>query len=356
MSVFETTDTDTLLSGMTDWIGPQELTRLLQHPLESVETEYPHHVGSVDSPDEFESPTERHPVFYGCFDWHSAVHSHWSLVRQLQLFDDHPDATAIERSIGSRLTDENIEQEVAYFRANESFEKPYGWGWLLRLAAELHRWNDERADEWRRTLRPLEDRIVSLVENEFLTQSRPFRIGTHENTAFALGCVLDYARVTENDGLEATTLERSTEFFVTDREYPIEYEPLGWDFLSPGLTEVDLMRRVLDPTAFVEWLDGFLPDVTGSPHDAILEPITFDSEEGVALHYIGLNVSKAWCLAGIASTLDDQHPYTAAFERSAARHTERGIERAFDEEYAGMHWLSSFVLYLLTRNAGAIAP
>src|SRR5699024_7076363 len=144
-----------------------------------------------------------------------------------------PDATAIERSIGSRLTDENIEREVAYFGANESFEKPYGWGWLLRLAAELHRWNAERADEWRSTLRPLEDRIVSLVESGFLTQPRPFRIGTHESTAFALGCVLDYARVTENDGLEATTLERSMEFFATDREYPVEYEPLGWDFLSP---------------------------------------------------------------------------------------------------------------------------
>ena len=356
MSVFETTDTYTVLSGVTDWIEPRELKRLSKHPLESLETEYPHHVGSVAIHDGFEPPAERHPVFYGCFDWHSAVHSHWCLVRQLRLFDDHPDADTIERSIGSRLTDENIEREVAYFAANESFEKPYGWGWLLRLAAELHLWDDERADEWRSALRPLEDRIRSLVRDKFLTQPRPFRIGTHGNSAFALGCVLDYARMTANDGLEAAVLERSKAFFASDRAYPVEYEPLSWDFLSPGLAEADLMRRVFDSTVFVEWLDGFLPDVTGSPHDTILEPITVDAEEGIALHYVGLNVSKAWCLAGIASALDDDHPSTAAFERSAARHAERGIERAFEEEYAGTHWLSSFVVYLLTRNAGAIAP
>ena len=225
----------------------------------------------------------------------------------------------------------------------------------MRLVAELHLWENDRADEWRDTLKPLEDRIVELVECELLTQERPFRVGTHGNSAFALQCVLDYARVTANDGLESATLETSRRFFAVDRDYPVEYEPLGWDFLSPALTEADLLRRVLDPAAFAEWLDGFLPDVTEPPYDAVLEPTAFDSEEGVALHYVGLNVSKAWCLAEIAATLDD-HPYTEVFERSAARHAEHGIERAFDEDYAGTHWLSSFVLYLLTRNAGAIDP
>ena len=355
MSVFERVETDTLLSGEIDWIGTAELERLSQHPFESLETEYPHYVGSVDSPEEFERPSEQHPVFYGCFDWHSAVHSHWSLVRQLRLFDDHPRESAIERSIDARLTSENVEREVAFFADNPAFEKPYGWGWLLRLVAELHCWEDDRADEWRRTLEPLEERIVELVEAEFLAQERPFRVGTHGNSAFALQCVLDYARVTANDHLESATLETSRAFFAADRNYPVEYEPLGWDFLSPALVEADLLRRVLAPAAFAEWLDGFLPDVTEPPYDALLEPTTVDADEDVALHYVGLNVSKAWCLAGIAAALDD-HPYTEAFERSAACHAERGIERAFEEDYAGTHWLSSFVLYLLTRNAGTIAP
>ena len=164
MNPFESVDTRTLLPGDADAIPDGAHSALAQHPLDSVETEYPHWVGAVESAEETVSPARDHPVFYGCFDWHSAVHSHWSLVRQLRLFDDHPRESAIERSIDSRLTSENVEREVAFFADNPAFEKPYGWGWLLRLVAELHCWEDDRADEWRRTLEPLEERIVDLVE------------------------------------------------------------------------------------------------------------------------------------------------------------------------------------------------
>ncbi len=158
-----------------------------------------------------------------------------------------------------------------------------------------------------------------------------------------------------NDSLESTVSDTAIEFFAEDRDYPVEYEPLGWDFLSPALTEADLMRRIYGQDEFTTWLDGFLPDVTTSPYETILDPVHVEADEGIALHLVGLNVSKAWCLAGLASALDG-HRYAEVFEQSAKRHTERGLEKAFTDDYAGSHWLSSFVLYLLTRNEGGIAP
>lgn len=357
MSQLTAVETDTILSGKSEWIGPKLAATLSHHPLVSIETEFPHYVRSLDSPEGGDRPSGRHPVFFGCYDWHSAVHSHWALVRQLRLFDDHPKASEIVTSIEKRFTPENVAREVDYFEGHASFEKPYGWGWLLHLAAELHLWDDERANEWRSTLEPLERKIVDLVESAFLTQDRPFRVGTHQNSAFALHCILDYARTTGNDALASAASTTAIEFFAGDRDYPVEYEPLGWDFLSPSLTEADLMRRVYDRDEFVEWFDRFLPDVTTAPYESVLEPIDVgtDPEDGLALHFAGLNLSKAWCLADVASAIGE-HPSAAALERSAGRHAERGIAQAFTDDYAGSHWLSSFVVYLLTRRDGGIAP
>lgn len=355
MNSFDRVDTETILSGQSNWVGSDLLETLSQHPLDCIETEFPHFHRSIDSPSEIERPKEQHPMFYGCYDWHSAVHSHWCLIRQLRLFEEHPEESAIVSGIETRFTTENVEQEVEYFDTNEHFEKPYGWAWFLRLVSELHLWEDDRADEWRTVLEPLEERIVALTERELLSQERPFRVGTHGNSAFALQCILDYARVVSDDSLESVTLETAREFFAEDRNYPVEYEPLGWDFFSPALTEADLMRRVLDQDEFTTWISEFLPDVTTSPYDSILNPIEVQSAEGIELHLVGLNVSKAWCLMGLASVLDG-HRYAEPFEQGAKSHTERSLKLAFTEDYAGAHWLSSFVLYLLTRNEGGIAP
>ncbi|AUV82264.1 DUF2891 domain-containing protein [Salinigranum rubrum] len=357
MVPFDEVDRETLLSGRRDWMDSDHAAALSRHPLDCLETEYPHYVGAVGGSGEAPSPKRQHPVFYGCFDWHSAVHSHWCLIRQLRLFEDHPDEAAVTRSISGRFTAANVEREVEYLDDHPSFERPYGWAWLLRLAAELHLWDDERADEWRAVLRPLEQSVVDLVRDGFLSRQRPIRVGTHHNSAFALQCVLDYAAVTGADGLAVAARERSRAFFEGDRNYPVEYEPMGFDFLSPALAEADLMRRVLDREAFVAWVDEFLPELTEPPYDGALDPVEVDPEsaDGSELHLVGLNLSKAWCLAGVGSALGD-HRYATAFERSAERHAVEGLERAFTDDYAGAHWLSSFVLYLLTRNEGGVAP
>lgn len=352
-----TVDTETLLSGRADWFDADVAERLAHHPLESIETEFPHFVREVDGEEGVPRPKEQHPIFFGCYDWHSAVHSHWALVRQLRLVENHPQRAAIVESIDSRVTVENVAREVDHFEDNPGFEKPYGWAWFLHLAAELSLWDDERAEAWRSTLDPLEETIVALVEDEFLALDRPFRVGTHGNTAFALHCVLDYARTTGRDALAASVCETARECFADDQDYPMEYEPLGWDFFSPALAEADLMRRVFDGGAFRDWADGFFPDLTEAPYASILDPVDVDSDpdEGVALHVVGLNVSKAWALAGLADTLDG-HKYGDLFRASAERHAERGIAEAFTDDYAGAHWFSSFVLYLLTRNEAGIAP
>lgn len=357
MNPLDTVDAETVLSGHSDWIDHDVTASLSRQPLDCIENEFPHYVFSIDAPEGFERPRECHPVFYGCFDWHSSVHSHWALLRQLRLVDEHPMEARILRSLGSRFTAENVEREVEYFEANKNFEKPYGWAWFLRLVSELYLWEDEHADDWLAVLQPLEEQLVDLVITEFLPQNRPFRVGTHGNSAFALQCVLDYARVCGHGSLESAVLETSREFFGTDRNYPVEYEPLGWDFLSPALVEADLMRRVQEPEAFSTWIDVFLPELTITPYESVLEPVEVNpgTDGGIELHLVGLNVSKAWCLGGMASVLDD-HRYADMFRRSAKRHAEIGLEQAFTEDYAGAHWLSSFVLYLLTRNDGGIAP
>jgi hypothetical protein len=356
-------DTETVLSGRCDWLDAETVSLLAAHPLDGLATEFPHHAHPLDGPGAVERPSERHPVFFGCYDWHSAVHSHWALVRQLRLVDDHPDETAIVESFDRRLTPENVAVEATYLDANPAFEKPYGWAWLLHLAAELDRWEDPRADEWRTTLRPLETQVVSLVETEFLTQERPFRVGTHANSAFSLHCTLDYARSVGDDALAAAVCETARDFYADDTAAPLDYEPLDWDFLSPSFTEADLMRRVLDPVAFGDWVRAFLPDLLAAdePGAALPEPIQVDAspDEGIALHFVGLNLARAWSMVGVADALADEgvgdEAVVSALEASAADHARAGLGVALTDDYAGSHWLSSFALYLLSRNEGGIA-
>lgn len=341
------------LAGTVSSLGDDALQRLTHHPLDSVGQEYPHHSGAIDGPTDTVHPREDHPVFFGCYDWHSAVHSHWALIRQLRLFEAHPAENAITGSINARLTPENVEEEVAYFEENPSFEQPYGWAWLLRLATEVHRWDDPRAARWSDTLAPLVAQIRDLTATEFLTQSRPFRVGTHGNSAFALSGVLDYAATVGDDELAADAAETARRFYIDDVDAPVAYEPLGWDFLSPTLTETNLMQRVLDDGEYADWVDAFLPDLTVPQNREFLAPVDADADGdgGRALHLIGLNLANAWGLAETADTVDGE--MAALLEASAERHLDAGLDAAFTDDYAGAHWLSSFVLYALTRNVDA---
>lgn len=221
--------------------------------------------------------------------------------------------------------------------------------------AELSLWESTLGDTWQERLEPLESTVRSLAETEFLTRDRPIRVGTHGNSAFALTAISDYAQTIDDQSLAAAAAETARRFYREDTAYPVEYEPLGWDFVSPALTEADLMRRVLAHQEFVEWIEQFFPELTQSPFRTILEPLDLESslDDGVATHLIGLNISKAWCLVALSEVLE-QHRYGDLLAQSAKRHVNAGREPALTDDYAGSYWLSSFVLYLLTRNEGGI--
>ena len=357
MNPFTGVDPDRLLSGESDWLGPEAAAALTEHPLDCIVTEYPHYVREVDGPDDVPRPSDRHPTFYGCYDWHSAVHSHWALLRGLRLFDDHPEEATVRDRLSEHLTPDRLSTEAEYLADNPGFENPYGLAWVLALAAELSLFEDDAdANAWREAIEPLESQAVENLRSELLTLDRPIRVGTHGNSAFALSLTLDYARTVDDPTLEEHVLETARRFYWDDEAAPVEYEPVGWDFLSPSLVEADLMGRVLPEPTFREWSNGFFPDLTVEPYERILDPIDVDPDEGdgMELHLVGLNCSKAWCLAGIAGAFDGGR-YAGLIEDSARQHAARAVASAFTDDYAGAHWLSSFVLYLLTRNEGGIA-
>ncbi len=339
-------DIKKVISGKKGWIDQDLLKKLAIAPLKCIEKEFPHFIYSVSSLESLTRPKKQHPIFYGCFDWHSAVHSHWSLIRQIRLFDEHPLKDEIIERLEENFSEDKAKKELAYFEDNEDFEKPYGWAWFLSLMTELRLCEDEKSYPWEKNLSPLEEKLLELIEKRFLEQERPLRVGTHGNSAFALQRVLDYSRVKGNKQLEEMVKERSLDFFLEDEDAPIEYEPMGWDFLSPTLIEADLMRQILDKDEFLEWLNKFLPDLDSS--SSIMKPIKVQLDELMKFHLVGLNISRSWCLSGIGNYLPKDHDYKQLFLKSAEDHAREGINQAFVKDYGGSHWLLSYALYLFT--------
>lgn len=327
--------------------------------LSCVHREYPNKIAHVLNSDAgARPPRELTPAFYGCFDWHSSVHGHWLLVRILRMDAETPFRAAIIDALDVSFTADNIAAEVAYYTAPDrsSFERPYGIAWFLQLVAELHESDDPKLRAWREILAPLEREIVSRIQAWLPKLAYPIRLGTHNQSAFAFGLMLDYARTIGDANLEQALEEKTLAFHRNDVNCPLDYEPSGEDFLSPCLMEADLMRRVLDETAFAAWLGAFLPGIPlDGSDDWLLPGVVLDAEDGKLVHLDGVNLSRAWALEGIASGLPVGDPREAALLASAALHRETGIAAVSDEHYSGSHWLGSFATYLVTRR-GVTGP
>jgi hypothetical protein len=322
--------------------------------LSCVHQEYPNKISHVLQGDEdARPPRELYPAFYGCFDWHSSVHGHWLLTRILASDPETPMRPAIETALGRSFTEGNIAAETAYYlqEGRASFERPYGLAWFLQLVAELEESEDALQAEWRETLRPLEEAIVAQIESWLPNLVYPIRLGTHAQTAFAFGLMIDYARTVENESLEDLLVEKVRRFYEADVNCPLAYEPSGEDFLSPCLMEADLMRRIMTPEAFSAWLGGFLPQIPEDGGGDWLDvAVVLDASDGKLVHLDGLNLSRAWALEGIAEGLPQGDPRRAALLASAERHAESGIASVSAEHYSGSHWLGSFATYLTTRR------
>jgi len=321
--------------------------------LKCVAREYPNKPEHVlnDSSD-VQNPKALHPAFYGCYDWHSSVHGHWMLVRLLRMFPNLPEAQDIRHAIGANLRRENILVEAAYFKQKnrQSFERTYGWAWLLKLAEELSLANDAEAKAWSRNLQPLVDVLVSSYILFLPKQTYPIRTGVHPNTAFGLAFAYDYAETAGNKNLADLIAERSRTYFAKDANYPGAWEPGGEDFFSSALMEADLMRRVLSATEFRRWFHRFLPQLAAGAPRALLRPaIVTDRSDPKLVHLDGLNLSRAWCMRSIANVLPANDPARKTLANSARQHARDALTHVASGDYAGEHWLASFAVYLLSR-------
>jgi hypothetical protein len=328
--------------------------RFAKLALACVHKEYPNKISHVLNSDaDVAPPRKLTPAFCGCYDWHSSVHGHWLLVRLLRTFPDASFAKPARDALRKSLTTENLNQEAVYLRGEgrASFERPYGLAWLLQLCAELREWDDDQAREMLANLKPLEDAAVERLSKWLPKLSHPVRIGEHDQTAFGLGLILDYARSTKNDSLARLAAGSAKKFFFSDRNCPLDYEPSGEDFLSPCLAEADVMRRVLPSYEFGRWLKFFLPQIPTMKNIIWLKPVSSpDPSDPKLAHLDGLNLSRAWMLEGIVSVLLPSDVRRNALCVAADEHRRAGLAAVTGEHYEGGHWLGSFAVYLTTRR------
>jgi hypothetical protein len=330
---------------------PAFLERMAQIALANLDREYPNHIQHLmDGDSDAATPRELHPVFCGAYDWHSAVHNYWLLVRLLRLMPDGHFAPPAREFIARRINAADVVQECRYFvdPRRASWERPYGLAWVLQLAAELKEWNAPEARAWYTSLAPLEavarERFRTWLPKLFY----PIRSGEHSQSAFALGLAHDWARSVGDAPMKELVRAKGIEFHHFDVDGPLAYEPSGQDFLSPVLAEADLLRRLMPAPAYAAWLTKFLPKL---PHTVArwLEPaVSRDPSDPKLAHLDGLNLSRAWMLQGMAAGLPSDDARRAALHAAAEEHAEAGLASIREERYEGSHWLPSFAVYLLT--------
>ncbi len=303
----------------------------------NIRREFPHGLAVVlDGPLEQARPRELHPVFYGSFDWHSCVEMFWLLARLLRVAPDEAPRQEIHAVFDEHLTPENVAVEVEFLRRQPGFERPYGWGWALALAAEL-------GEPWRTGFRPLADQIAAGFVEWLPKLTYPVRHGVHANTAFALSRSLPYS-----PELREAIRDATLRWFATDEDYPGGWEPSGADFLSGALCEAELMACLLDPDEFSSWFGRFLPRIAEHEPAALFTPaVVSDVSDGQIAHLHGLNMSRAWAWRRLAATLPPEDPRVAAMTEAAQAHADAALPHVTGSDYTVEHWLAAYaVLYL----------
>jgi hypothetical protein len=323
-------------------------TEYLYHfAYECIDQEYPNKLNQVLGDDSYLAPPRAlHPAFYGCFDWHSSVHGHWTLVTILNQFPDFIYQDEIVAKLKKNLTKENIQKEIEYFddEHNKNYERTYGWAWLLKLDDALREWKHPEAKELQNNLQPL----TKLISEKFIVfldkLVYPIRIGEHNNIAFGLSFAYDYAKKYD-PVLAAKIEEKALEYYSNDCECPLTWEPGGFDFLSPCLQEASLMQKVLSEKEFKKWIRKFLPGFERNPSKFIDVAVVTDRSDGKLAHLDGLNFSRAWCLFEMGTSLQNSKMIDLGLE-----HFNYSYNKMDSGEYAGAHWLASFAVYALIKS------
>lgn len=327
----------------------EQANKLVELPLACISKQYPNKLGqTLGSEKDLQSPQALHPAFYGCFDWHSSVHAHWSLVRLLKKFPKLDRANEIKDILEVSLSKENIDKELEYFRQeqNKDYERTYGWAWLLKLSQELYTWETDMGEELSANIKPLADLIVEKYM-EFLPKlNYPIRVGEHTNTAFALSFGYDFAVVTENAEFRTLLEKRARDFYLSDKNCPITWEPSGFDFFSPCFEEIDVMRKVMPKAAFSLWMDNFMPQLKNKDFKIAVGEVS-DRTDGKLVHLDGLNFSRARIFYGLANQYPDEYAHLRLL---ADQHVNHSFPNLVGDSYEGGHWLGSFAILALEES------
>lgn len=334
---------------MTPTLTPAQASHFARIALGHLTREFPNKLDHVlAGPDDALGPRALHPIFFGSFDWHSAVHGHWLLARLYRRCPDLPQAAAIRALLDAQLVPAKVAGELAYLARPLSggFERPYGWAWLLMLAGELARHDSAEGRRWCEALRPLADAFVARFMRYLPLATYPVRAGVHSNTAFALLLALDYAEAAGADAFAQACRAKAEAWYAHDRDFR-SLEPSGDEFLSPSLIEAACMRRVLPREAFAPWLARFLPALAQGAPPALFTPASVsDRSDGKIAHLDGLNLSRAWCWRIVADGVPAAAPFRAKVEDTIRRHLDAALPHIAGD-YMGEHWLASFALLAL---------
>ena len=326
-------------------LDKEQAQKIMALPLHCLTVEYPNKLGQVlNDSSELKSPKQLRPIFYGCFDWHSSVHGYWSMVSLLQQFPELDADGKITKLLNEHITPENVAVELAFFNKphNKNFERTYGWAWFLKLQAQLQAWNTPQAQQWHATLQPLEKVFVSKYTEYLNKLVYPIRTGTHDNLAFSLALLYEYAESVNNQELLKLIQDFAIKQYGKDVNCPITYEPSGHDFLSPCLQEAWLMSKVLPTAEYKVWLQKFLPGLFDVNFTLEVAKVA-DRSDGHLVHLDGLNFSRATCLFAIANKL----PELQYLKPIAQQHFNVAFPNISDDDYMGSHWLGTFALQAL---------
>ena len=320
--------------------------KLVQVPLDCIHQEYPNKLGQVlQDSTHLDNPSSLHPIFYGCFDWHSSVHGHWLMAKIMNKYPESSKAKEILAVFDQQFTTPNVQSELLYFqpKVNQSYERTYGWAWLLMLQAELIQSPFDEEHKWSSKLQSLVDQIVENYKKFLPKMSYPIRVGEHTNSAFGLSLAYDYALVAKDEEFKSLIESRAKDFYLKDEACPLSWEPSGFDFISPCLQEAELMSKVLEEKEFKKWIENFLPQLFEKEFE--LEPArVLDRTDGKLVHLDGLNFSRAWCLYTLSKALPKSAQKLVSL---GDEHLKASKDQVIGSDYMGSHWLATFLVYAL---------
>jgi hypothetical protein len=334
---------------MSAVLTPEIASAFARIALGHVTREYPNKLDHVLTGEaDALGPRALHPIFFGSFDWHSCVHGYWLLARVLRRFPQVPEAQRIYALFDEALIPAKVSGELAYLArpASGGFERPYGWAWLLMLAAEFAVQDSPGAIRWSQALQPLAEAFADRFKAYLPKATYPVRTGSHASTAFALRLALDYAEGVGDAELAGLCRAKIESWYGADVDAQ-GWEPSGDDFLSPTLMEAEAMRRAWPPERVGPWLARFLPRLAAREPAALFRPaVVSDRSDGKIAHLDGLNLSRAWCFRALATATAETDPSRAVMLEAAEAHLSASLPHVVGD-YMGEHWLATFALLAL---------